>query len=541
MSRTRGVAAFVFFALFLSLNGFCAITASPPLNEIMNLDDQILEPQRALMRQGKLKEAEKQLLPIAEDKSLPRGARASALVYLGSIRDRQADRDGAMKFYREAQALGEESGLAAYGLKKPLLFIRHIDRPGPSLALTPEQMRENLDFACREIPKYYQAMEQKGIHWDDICAGYSERLKSVSSAEGFYLLLFRLAAELKDSHTYYVKFPYRYLAYGVGASCRCDADGRHAYVAAVEKNSPAERAGLPLNAEILSVDGKPLDRQIKAVSPWLPGASSERIHLLETCLKLFQENRFTAAAISYCDPHGGRQKTVTIARGRGSPPRPLPPSPSGQVEKKNLAYARLPDDLGWIRFLSFQDNTGEGFREYQEAVSNLKGVRGLVFDLRGNNGGSSAMPNAIIRTLIKTRMLAVKYRIHRLDGQWENRSESQDPDVQMHIDVPVVAITDETTQSAAELFATMLAYIGVRRVGSATGGMLGGFNYELGLPCGLHLHIEYGSVFLPDGRSVEGSGVPVDKEIVVSREDRITGRDPVLDAAIAYLRRMPAR
>ena len=408
--------------------------------------------------------------------------------------------------------------------------------PVPDLSLTPEQMRENLETVCREIPRTYQALEAKKIPWADICDRYREKIQKVSKTPDFYYLMFQLAAELKNTHVFFENFPFTYLDYGVGASCRCDPTGTRAFVVAVKAGSPAQKAGLSAGTEIIEVDGQSIADRISYISQFRPGESTLRVRNLGSCQILFQANDRTPAHVTYINSEG-KKAGWRIPRSRRQPslPLPLPPLPGNTTDFANLTYARTPENFGVIRFKTFHDRTGTSFDEYQHALAGLHDVRGLIFDLRGNPGGTSYLPNRIIRTLIKEKKLVLRNKVHQLNGTWQIKTEYLDPDTTNQIGVPVVAITDETSQSVTELLAQMLAYTGIPRVGRTTAGLLGGWARYLDLPCGLRLRVEYGDALMPDDTSVEGNGVPPDHAVPDFLYIGVAVNDKDMEAATALL------
>jgi C-terminal processing protease CtpA/Prc len=76
-----------------------------------------------------------------------------------------------------------------------------------------------------------------------------------------------------------------------------------------------------------------------------------------------------------------------------------------------------------------------------------------------------------------------------------------------------------------------IAVIGETSAGT-NGNITGGY-----LPGGYYMDFTGMHVLNPDGSELHGVGIPLDEEVVPTAEDFADGRDPELDAAIAWFAR----
>lgn len=407
----------------------------------------------------------------------------------------------------------------------------------PSLSLDRDEMRENLETLCREVGSS-ALPTAKLTAWRRGCEEARGRLDSVDGVEAYYRLLDRLVAGLGDSHTRFLNFPFPALAYGVGAAAVCGPDGF--YLGAVAPGSPAAKAGLKPGDELLAVEGRPPPERLARARDLLPGASTEPVARLEGCQHLLQSDRLEPLGVTV-RRSSGPAETFSLDPARGLPPEiPPPPLPGDCRQLETLEYC-LHQNALIVRFRDFRDRSGRAFQEYRVVTGALAGRRGLVLDLRGNPGGFGTTPRRVASTLIGRPMTSSRRRDDAGPDAERIVEETLDPHPDVRVGTPVAAVTDATTQSAAELFAVYLAYLGVPRAGAPTGGLLGASDSEIALPCGLRLRLETGAVLLPDGLAVEGRGVPPDLEVPVSARDRFEGRDPALDAALELLRAEPGK
>lgn len=161
-----------------------------------------------------------------------------------------------------------------------------------------------------------------------------------------------------------------------------------------------------------------------------------------------------------------------------------------------------------------------------------KKMQALIIDLRGNPGGVGAMTVPIARWLLpkggelgrlRFRNFAQTFRVEPLEDAFAG---------------PLVLLIDETTASTSEIFAAGLRDLGrVTIVGASpsAGTALPSLIEEL--PGGAILQYVVGDYHSPKGTAVEGRGIIPDIKVDESRQDFVTGRDPVLEAAIEHLQR----
>jgi C-terminal processing protease CtpA/Prc len=536
--------------LLLSAFLFPFVPMAGGYQDAMNPGDAALYSSQNLLRQRRLEDAEKEILKEIRNIVSP-DIKASAFIYLGYIRDIRGDRNGALDCYKKAVSLGDRSGLASFGIKKPLLWIRHIDEPlkrslsdvapgmpsirtsvsRPVKELTKNEMHRSLDTLCSQVPSYYLALEEKNIPWTQLCSSSQKELEKIYDTKAFYGLLYRLVAELQDSHTYFENFPYSYLDFGVGASCFCEGD--RYFVAEVAAKSPANQAGIKKGWEVLTIDGTPVGAKMIQLRPFLRGFSTETVGRNEACRQLLQSNSSNTLTLVYKEWSSQDVRSAVIPRMRISPLSIKPPSlPGKNGSVDTIEWAKHSSGACIIRFRNFEDVTDKGFNDYRHALTELGDCRGVIFDLRGNPGGYGKMPRLVISTLIQERTRVARVLRKMGPGKTVMSEETIDPHKTLHVRNVVAAVIDGTTQSSAELFATYLAYAGIPLIGAHTGGLLGGWDKILNLPCGLRLRLTCGSILRPDGIPVEGHGVVPNQEVLNSWSDLMAGNDPAMKAAI---------
>ena len=160
-----------------------------------------------------------------------------------------------------------------------------------------------------------------------------------------------------------------------------------------------------------------------------------------------------------------------------------------------ISYRILDDNIGYMRYESFQTPIGEG--NLDDIFSYLALCRGLIIDIRNNGGGNLANAEMLAGRFVHEKTL-VGYMQHKT-GSGHNEFSSLEPrylepssNVRWHKSVCV--LTNRSVYSAANDFAVIMhALPGVTLVGDHTGG-------GSGLPM---------SNSLPNGWSVRYSACPM--------------------------------
>ncbi|MEG1849477.1 MAG: S41 family peptidase, partial [Oscillospiraceae bacterium] len=192
---------------------------------------------------------------------------------------------------------------------------------------------------------------------------------------------------------------------------------------------------------------------------------------------------------------GGTEKSLTITRRK--------------VEVPSVYYRTI-EKTGYVRIKEFNDNTPAQFDRAIERLTAEK-VEALIFDLRGNPGGTMEGVAQILDTLLpEGPIVSATYKdsepkvLHTSDAE--------------EIDLPMVVLTNEKTASAAELFAQALKdYNKAKTVGTVTYGK-GVMQTIYPLNDGSALDITVAYYNPPFSENFNGVGVKPDYEVKISAE-----------------------
>jgi carboxyl-terminal processing protease len=232
-----------------------------------------------------------------------------------------------------------------------------------------------------------------------------------------------------------------------------------------------------------------------------------------------------------------------IDRREGAPNTLLLRNPSGRMETVVVAPARfteppiestiLPDNIGLIRLTRFESNTRQvdavrqALEEFEAA-----GVRGWLFDLRDNPGGSGVSLIPLISLFSERGRLFGNIRRGDVAG-WTEATGNALP-----FQRPLVFLVGPGSASAGEIMPGVLQARGrAVLVGETTAGCIGSFRSGVGLLDGSELRVTVNEVVLgPDAVRAHRVGVQPN---VFAREttplEEEEGRDPQLDAAVQVL------
>lgn len=237
-------------------------------------------------------------------------------------------------------------------------------------------------------------------------------------------------------------------------------------VAGLLPGSPALRAGLQTGDVILQIDGKDTHGLTpEQTSPLIRGADGTEVRFLVD--------------------RGGTQMELTVTR--------------EQFQSPTVESTRLPGDVLYLRIYQFGDTTAKEFD--QRLNSGLTGARGAVLDLRGNSGGRVSAAVAVV-----SRFLAQGEVFEERSRNGRNNQVQVDGNAPA-AKLPLVVLVDHGSASASEIVAGSLQAHGrASLVGAQTFGK-GSVQVTYPLRDGSAINLTVQHWYLPDGRSINGSGL----------------------------------
>ncbi|MDO4319377.1 MAG: S41 family peptidase [Bacteroidales bacterium] len=210
----------------------------------------------------------------------------------------------------------------------------------------------------------------------------------------------------------------------------------------------------------------------------------------------------------------------------------------GGFTRGGFTYAILPDSIAYVRYSTFASTPGDATLDWMLML--LRDCHGMVFDIRDNGGGSISYVETIVSRFIDRRILA-GYITHKSGPGHNEFSEPYayyfDPvaDGRFRWDKPVVVLTNRSTFSAANNFASVMSSLPqVTLIGDRTGGG-SGMPFSSEMPCGWSYRFSASPVYDAEMRLTE-FGVDPDIRVDLDPEMALKGIDTILETALEFLR-----
>ncbi|MEM1450230.1 MAG: S41 family peptidase [Planctomycetota bacterium] len=205
---------------------------------------------------------------------------------------------------------------------------------------------------------------------------------------------------------------------------------------------------------------------------------------------------------------------------------------------KDLVWGTTKDGFGYIGVHGLND---EGLKGHVDAaLEALKDTPAMIVDLRFNGGGSELLARDVAsRFLDEPRVYGWnRYRKgSRHDSLGPVLERSFEPRGPWRYDKPVVCLWGRKTLSSAESMAKMFDVCPqVTTMGSPSGGSSANPR-RIELSCGVTVNLPRWLDLLEDGTALERRGVTPDVLEEHEASEFTDAKDPVLDAAIAHLKK----
>jgi C-terminal processing protease CtpA/Prc len=359
--------------------------------------------------------------------------------------------------------------------------------------------------------------------WDAVLREFIPRFEAAEGADAYVRVVMELAARLDDGHVQVLGPPAVWDILGarlLPLEVR-SVEGRF-IVTAKRKELPAD-ADIAIGDEIISVDGEPLADRVKRLWRYFPG-STEKARLAAVVGHALRGPRDSVAALGVRGANG-KLRSVKIARVR------FP-----QIADDGPVWRILDHDIGYIDLRRLNPDQADA------ALDAMKDTKALIFDIRGypeERGYTIASrinrKNATAGALfIGTRISPATPDQSNTRYSFEQRLESTD---KPKYTAPTVALIDERTFSQAELTALWFkSASGTTWIGSNTAAEDGDTTATV-LPCGVEVVFTGDEFRAIDGPRLQGIGIVPDVRVTPTIRGIRSGKDEVLDAAVAYLGR----
>ena len=296
-------------------------------------------------------------------------------------------------------------------------------------------------------------------------------------------------------------------------------------VTRLDKDSAAEYAGLRTGHIIESINDVSMAMLLAKLDVYSTGSRRLGRYLPYEIVEYFLNGeKDSYIRIGYLDEKDER-KEITFRRERI---KSQTVSVASNFPDTQLSFeaASLSDDIGLIRFNTFAVPV---VTKFCDALTEFKGKKAIVIDLRGNLGGNLGAVIGLAG-MLSDRNIDLGTSIYRSGPEPLNAQSKA-----KHYKGRIVVLVDGMTFSAAEMLASSLQdsrraiVIGDRTPGETLPAI------TVDLPTGARLLYPIANYKSPSGRLLEGIGVTPEHVVPLDRRSLLDGRDVQIEAAIRLI------
>lgn len=294
-------------------------------------------------------------------------------------------------------------------------MYKYIENDGKLAALadsTSNDIAINLAKYKEIINKYYLGEVDEEKLKEGAIKGYIEGLDDPYTE---YISKEEMEEYMEDTLGNYV---------GIGIYMTADKKSDKVKVLSPIKDSPAEKAGIEPGDIIVSVNGKTYNSsEMSTMTNDIKGEEGTEVEI--TILR------------------GTETKEFKIKREK--------------IKVNPVESKVLENNIGYIKFTSFDETTAEDFKTKYEELKKSK-IKSLIIDLR-NNGGGLVDQALKIADYMTEKDSVLLYEVDKKGNEEVKKSENNPI-----ISEPVIILTNENTASASEILAGALKDLGKAKI-----------------------------------------------------------------------------
>lgn len=368
-----------------------------------------------------------------------------------------------------------------------------------------------------------------GVDWKKVKEIYEPQAISAKTDAEFYSVLQRMLEELKQSH-FNVMPPNTEIASDDLGDGEIGVDlqiiNNQAVISKIETNSDAAAKGLKTGFIINKINDKTVSEILTKIDSLLKDRKES------DAVKAMYRKRALLHSLS---GKSGNTLKLEILNAKNLPQtfEILLTSYKGEM---SLAFGNFPaqrisfeskvfekENIGYVYFNIW---VIAQMPKLREAIKSMQNTKGLIIDLRGNPGGMGGMASGLAGLMVneKTSLGTMKSRTEET-----NFFVSPQPNPYSG---KIVILTDGESASTSEVFAAGMQEIGRAKViGQTTAGAVLPSFFEK-LPTGAIFQYAISDYKSPNKVLIEGRGVKPDKDVKITRQSLLSGRDIFIDTAI---------
>jgi len=410
------------------------------------------------------------------------------------------------------------------------------------------------DAMIEKMRKEYAFTELKGIDWDGLSQEFRPRFEAAEKeqdAREYLRALHDFAFAIPDGHISGPRLAeefQRQASGGVGLAIRDVDDGvddGRTIVNFVGADGPADKAGIELKAEILAINGTPVDEFVDNAVTWSGPFSTDHFRRLQKLRYALRSQVGTEFAITFQNPGATTAQTVTLTSVLESESFLFSSFDAGLTGFETpVEYKRLDNGYGYVKIYSFSDNSLLTIQLWERMLQTLKrsNAPGLIIDMRQNGGGSGFLADQMAAYFFdEPHKLGNhgEYDEKRAEFYFDPRTEDRFylPSEDLRYQGKVAVLVGPNCASACEFFSyDMTIEKRAAIVGQYPTAGLGGSVNQFKMPEQQFFQFTIGRAVDMNGEiHIEGKGVQPTVQVPVDEETLFATGDPVLDAAVEYL------
>ena len=266
----------------------------------------------------------------------------------------------------------------------------------------PQSTSQKLDQINALVREYYSGEIDDKVLNDTLASAY---IYAINDKYGFYR---------NSEDTAVVEDSFEGNTSGIGVTVYNDEENNALAIFRVDNGSPAHKAGIKIGDKIIAVD----DKSIAEVG------YSEGVDLIKREL--------------------GKTAKITIMRSGEK----LDFNVKYEEYVRQSVYYNIIQNYAYVCITAFNEATVSQFKQTYDLITK-DNVKGIIFDLRGNGGGTVDSVCEILDILVgECDLITIKYA----DGTVEVSHKSD----AKKCDLPMAVLTNKSTASASELFSANL-------------------------------------------------------------------------------------
>jgi carboxyl-terminal processing protease len=426
------------------------------------------------------------------------------------------------------------SAIRAFAAPAILLIALLIETPLQA-ALTPEQKQLNnqsFEYVWKAIrDKHWQTMPG-GLDWQAIHNEFRPKIEAADSMDAARDVLNQMLGRLHQSHFGVVPSElYSNVDAAHGGDITTGIDvrvvGAQVLVTSVESGSSAFMQGVRPGWEILKIAHADLAPIVAKLNQTYAGSTLRDLMLRRAILGHLAGDGSSPIQSEFVDADGKHiTKTLMPAEQKGDRVQ------FGYLNPMQVWFnsSRVGGgNIGYVAFNVFLD-AQRVMTAFGDAVQSCDKCQGFIIDLRGNPGGIGIMAMGMAGWFIRQP----DQKLGTLYMRDTTLNFVVNPRLATYAG-PLAILVDGTSASTSEIMAEGLKDLGRARIfGTRTAAAALPSLFEK-LPNGDGFQYAIANYISEGGQPLEGLGVTPDAETPVTREALLAGKDPALDAAVAWI------